>query len=274
MIKSYISIFCIFLCCILDFGCVPPNQELELEPEVDWSLEGLQEIINIADERRVEVLKTYLSEPDVSKRFVATQAFGSIKDESVLDDLYDILVSDPSSKCRENAAFALGQSGQPKAGELLVKSFRFQDSVQVNNPVRKAILEGVGKVGNEQALNFIADQSTYLKSHDQLLLGQARALYQFGLRGMNIQLTIFPAAPNLQSHPQLTQNHRTQSRTSQSYPKNLLKIPTNVTWLLRCQSRNLKYTESLFRLMREYPEVVKISDEPAEVDSVDLDPDA
>ncbi len=187
MIKSRLSSICIFLYCVLQFGCVPPGDESEAIPVVDWSNEELSQIVNIADERRVDVLQTYLSEPDVSKRFIATQAFGSIKDEGVLDNLYNVLISDPSEECRTNAAFALGQSGSPQAGSLLVQSFRFQDSLQVNNEVRKAILEGVGKVGDEQTLQFIADQSTYQKSHNHLLLGQARAIYQFGLRGMIIE---------------------------------------------------------------------------------------
>jgi len=186
MIKSPLSRIFLFLYCLSYFGCVPPSDDSVVTPVVDWSNADLQQIMNIADERRVDVLKTYLSEPDVNNRFIATQTLGSIKEHGVLEGLYDILISDASPECRTNAAFALGQSGDVQAGPLLVQSFRFQDSLQVNNEVRKAILEAVGKVGDEQSLKFIAEQSTYLQSHNYLLLGQAYAIYQFGLRGMII----------------------------------------------------------------------------------------
>ena len=67
---------------------------------------------------------------------------------------------------------------------MLVAAFAYQDTVDINNETRMRILEAVGKVGDEKMLGFIAEQSTYLKTHDYLLLGQARSLYQFGLRGM------------------------------------------------------------------------------------------
>ena len=152
---------------------------------IDWSKSDIQQIIDSGDERREDVLNTYLNEPTATKRYLSAQVFGSILDHDVHDQLNNILISDPSEDCRQIAAFALGQSAKSEISrDMLVAAFAYQDSVNINNETRMRILEAVGKVGDEKMLGFIAEQSTYLKTHDYLLLGQARSLYQFGLRGM------------------------------------------------------------------------------------------
>ena len=171
---------------IINYSCVPPDKDVLSEPKVDWSIAECQEIINAGDQRRVDILESYLTEPDVTKRYLAAQMLSSIPNHEVLEPLYNILISDNSKKCRVKAAFALGQSGQEEAKTFLVNAFAYQDSLEVNDDVRMTILEAVGKVGDYTSLNQIAEQSTYLDSHNKLLLGQARALYQFGLRGMTV----------------------------------------------------------------------------------------
>ena len=170
---------------VSSIGCIPPSGEVNTSIDIDWSKEDIQQIIDAGDERREDVLSTYLAEPDATKRYLSTQVYGSILDHNVHDQLNNILTTDPSEACRQNAAFALGQSTQPEVSrDMLVAAFGYQDSVDINNESRMRILEAVGKVGDEKMLRFIADQSTYLKTHDYLLLGQAKSLYHFGLRGM------------------------------------------------------------------------------------------
>ncbi len=169
----------------LILGCIPPSGEVDTSINIDWSKSDIQQIIDSGDERREDVLNTYLNEPDATKRYLSAQVYGSILDHDAHDQLNNILTRDPSEDCRQVAAFALGQSAKPEISrEILVTAFAYQDTVDINNESRMRILEAVGKVGDEKMLDFIAEQSTYLKTHDYLLLGQARSLYQFGLRGM------------------------------------------------------------------------------------------
>ena len=181
--SHYIIIVVCTLVCTL--GCIPPSGEVNTSIDIDWSKADIQQILDAGDERREDVLRTYLAEPNATKRYLSSQVYGSILDHDVHDELNNILTTDPSEACRQNAAFALGQSAKPDISrDMLVAAFAFQDSVDINNESRMRILEAVGKVGDEKMLGFIAEQSTYLKIHDYLLLGQAKSLYQFGLRGM------------------------------------------------------------------------------------------
>ena len=50
--------------------------------------------------------------------------------------------------------------------------------------MRSAILEALGKCGDQSILDFIGSVSSFTNDTDHLLLGQARAIYRYGLRGI------------------------------------------------------------------------------------------
>ncbi len=174
----------LFLIFLSIYSCVPPESEKLGAPNIDWGNAELQAIVDLRDKRRADLLATYLKDSNYEKRFLAVESFGSIKDTSVLEDLSGLLVSDPSNYIRENAAYALGQSGSPMAESLLIDAFAKQDTADANSAIRMAILEAVGKVGTEKTLDLLASVSSYTHQDDKLLLGLSRGLYQFGLRGI------------------------------------------------------------------------------------------
>ena len=78
---------------VLTIGCIPPSGEVNTSIDIDWSKEDIQQIIDAGDERREDVLSTYLAEPDATKRYLSTQVYGSILDHNVHDQLNNIPVS-------------------------------------------------------------------------------------------------------------------------------------------------------------------------------------
>ena len=86
------------------FGCIPPSGEVDTNISIDWSKSDIQQIIDSGDERREDVLNTYLNEPNATKRYLSAQVYGSILDHDAHDQLNNILTSDPSEDCRQIAA--------------------------------------------------------------------------------------------------------------------------------------------------------------------------
>lgn len=172
-----------FLICLL-YACVPPTDGPVGVIDLDYNNEKYQKILNNKDERRGDLLMDYFSSPFVTERFLAAEAFSSIKGEIGIDPLLNLLNTDPSEEVRFQAAYALGQIGDSATEAPLVNSFANQDSTNQNNKVRMAILEAIGKLGSLPNLENIATVSTYTAGDNYLLLGQARAIYRFGLRGI------------------------------------------------------------------------------------------
>ena len=104
-------------------------------------------------------------------------------------DTISSLLQDPIPKVRQAAAYALGQLQVPEAEAALIQSFQNQDSLGANSEVNAAILEAIGKCGTAETLGLLSQVTTYQKSDNWLLLGQARAIYRFMQRGI-----IHPAA--------------------------------------------------------------------------------
>lgn len=165
-------------------SCVPPEEQVDKSIVIDYSNEKYQAIVNLKDERKADALIEKLTNPFATDRYLATEAFGSFKSEAAIEPLLNILNTDNIEEIRAMAAYAIGQIGDPMTESKLIGAFGQQDSVMVNNKVRMAILEAVGKVGGLQSLDQIAQVSTYTSVDDQLLLGQARAIYRFGLRNI------------------------------------------------------------------------------------------
>ncbi len=173
-----------FLLALLCNACIPPSDRDDSVVKIDLSDPMHRKIIELKDRREVDSLMYYLNSDDVTYRYLSAEAFGSVRDPKAIQPLSTLLVSDPSAKVRLQAAYALGQIGDPSAAPLLTKAFGSQDTADYNTPLRMTILEAVGKTGDQTSLELISSVSTYSSESDQLLLGQLRAFYRFAQRGI------------------------------------------------------------------------------------------
>ena len=164
------------------FSCVPPPERSVEQVVIDLAKARHQEIINAKDRRDTSLIQSFLDSEDVNERWLAVEACASIQEPSLNPYLIRILNVDGSDQVRSVAAYAIGQSGDPDMLPELVSSFMAQDTSNYNSPIRGSILEAIGKLGDKETLNLIATASNYSPLDHHLLLGQARAIYRYGLR--------------------------------------------------------------------------------------------
>ncbi len=139
-----------------------------------------QQIFNVRDRRDVRGLFTYLDYDDPNYRYAATLSFASMPDSTALDRLGQRL-KDPNQKVREAAALALGQSRSARAAGLLLEAFQTVKDDSATE-FHALLLESIGKCGDRKKLFQLATVPNFTKDKPMLLLGQARAIYQFALR--------------------------------------------------------------------------------------------
>jgi cyclophilin family peptidyl-prolyl cis-trans isomerase/HEAT repeat protein len=175
--------FFLFLFVFLISSCLPVEEETIHELIIDRNDPQLLKILDFQDQLLPDSLARYLRDENPSFRYTAAMAFASLKDSSSLGQLQGLL-NDPLDEIRAAAAYALGQIGSPASEAHLVSSFRQYDSLSVNSLSNSAILEAAGKCGSLKTLQAIATVKNYQPEDSLLLLGQARAIYQFGLRGL------------------------------------------------------------------------------------------
>ncbi len=162
-------------------ACVPPEEQLPTEVRVDFSDPLQRHVYDLQDRQLSDSLFRYFRHPDPTIRFLAAQAFASIKDTAAVDSLAALL-SDPVTEVRAVAAYAMGQTGNPRATPLLIAAFDRFDTSGVHALSNAAILEAVGKTGSERELELLATISTYQPTDTLLLTGQAWGIYRFALR--------------------------------------------------------------------------------------------
>ncbi len=167
----------------LSYGCVPPNNEVLTEINLDLKDKFLQKIYTYQDKGQTDSLLTILSDKDPTYRYAAAMAFGSHQDERALGNLAGLL-NDNVEEVRAAAAYAIGQIGKQSGEGILIRAFRSNDTLGVSQNSNKAILEAIGKCGSEQSLKNISTVKTYAEKDTALLAGQAWSIYRFALRGM------------------------------------------------------------------------------------------
>ncbi len=162
-------------------ACVPPEEKLPTEVRVDFSDPLQRHVYDLQDRQLSDSLFRYFRHADPTIRFLAARAFASIKDTAVVDSLATLL-DDPVTEVRAVAAYAMGQTGNPRATPLLIAAFDRFDTSGVHALSNAAILEAVGKTGSERELELLATISTYQPTDTLLLTGQAWGIYRFALR--------------------------------------------------------------------------------------------
>ena len=182
MIK-YVYFLLIFISCLLLTQCMPvvgekPISEVIINLNEDKTLHKL---LDYQDRQEVDSLILFFSDKNPTYRYIAAQAFSSIKSAKAIEELKNLLTDDVSM-VRTAAAFALGQIGDQKAESHLIAAFDTQDTLSQNQNFNAAILEAVGKCGNKNSLKSIASVSSYRRADTTLVKGQARSIYRFALR--------------------------------------------------------------------------------------------
>ncbi len=166
------------------FACVPEIKQELTTVTLDVNSPQFQEVLNLSNAGKKDSLSNLLNDPDPTKRYLSARAFCSLSSLLVGDSLLT-LMEDPVIDVRMMAARAVGQLGNTAKLESLVASFRAKDTSDVDNPFNAAILESVGKLGDDKYLDMISGIKTYRDNDKHLLLGQARSIYQFAIRGIS-----------------------------------------------------------------------------------------
>lgn len=171
---------------ILFMKCVPPTEEGQTEIYVDFTDPSIQQLYDLQDRGQTDSLYRYFHHKDATYRYLAALAFASIKDSTAVDSLVQMLY-DPIDPVRIAAAYSLGQIGKSTAEEPLLSAFDRTDTSGVSKYFNAAILEAVGKCGNQNLVEKLATISTYTLKDTALLEGQAYGLYRYALRKKTAQ---------------------------------------------------------------------------------------
>lgn len=178
--RTYTVLLILVLCIA---SCVPASDEVITEVKYDLTNPTFTGAYDMQDKQMKDSLIDFISNQDPSLRFIAANAFSSIKDSSSIDSLVKLL-SDVSPVVKQVAAYALGQQRNGRAESPLVGSLKLYDSLSYNNSYNSTVMEAIGKVGTEANLNALATAANIRSTDSEILLGQVRGIYRYHLRGI------------------------------------------------------------------------------------------
>ncbi len=176
----------LLLICLIINACVPAFDRSSENVDIALDNEEVKRVFRLQDEQKKDSLLMYLNGNNSTYAYLAALAFSSNPELADLDSLNQLL-SHPNLDVRAAAAFSMGQLKKESAEPYLIAAFKNKDTLDINNPLNANILEGIGKTGSQKMLDALATISTYRKTDNFLLLGQARGIYQFALRDMTVQ---------------------------------------------------------------------------------------
>ena len=166
-------------------SCVPPSDLDTRIVNISYKDTAWQRIYMLQEKQDIHGLYVLMQDKNPTSRYGVAMAFASIRDSATLDSLF-VLLKDYNLKVREASAYAIGQIGSMKASNALVAAFDRKDSTNQKQYFNSLVLEAIGKCGEPKLLDAMASITTYLKSDTLLMLGQARSIYRYGLRGITI----------------------------------------------------------------------------------------
>jgi cyclophilin family peptidyl-prolyl cis-trans isomerase/HEAT repeat protein len=123
-----------------------------------------------------ELLK-YLDSKNNNLVIKTLYALANISDSSTVDDIAKILISTHNEDKRSAAAFALGQIPCVKSNEYLLKAL----NSETNNVVQSAILDALGKIGNEYSLNLVFESKN---NDEEVLKAKTLSIARFFIRNI------------------------------------------------------------------------------------------
>jgi len=144
----------------------------------------VREILTLQDQRSLGngKLLSYLRSADGNLRYRAAIALANLQDSTTIGALLPLL-EDPESNVRAADAFALGQIASPTPQDSLLARLKVESSPQV----LARILEALGKIGDEQALDEIVAYQEPRDVTGDLAISVAR----FALRGVKDERSIW-----------------------------------------------------------------------------------
>ncbi len=181
-----IYVFYTFCALILCFSaCIPPSSEERAVDinAIDYNNPVIQHLYVLQDQLLTDSLTTYLKHKDPTLRFLAAQAFASLKDKKALPSL-ELLLKDEAEKVRTAAAYAIGQIGDSTSTSALLGAFQKDDTLRQVKHFNATILEAIGKCAPARFLKSLAGISTYKTTDTVLLEGQCFGIYRFLTRGI------------------------------------------------------------------------------------------
>ena len=188
MRKNYFYYFLAFLALSV-FACIPPSAD-EKQTDInaiDFTNPSIKRLYTFQDQLLTDSLTSYFKNQDPTLRFLAAQAFASVKDKKALVGL-EALLKDDVLKVRTAAAFAIGQIGDSTSTNALLGAFQQMnntDDKQSYSPeALSTVLEAIGKCAPSRYLKLLAGISTYKNTDTTLLEGQCYAVYRYLTRGI------------------------------------------------------------------------------------------
>lgn len=176
-------------------SCLPPKKEKADSGEVNFSID-LEDatnrlIYNWQDRMRNDSLFSYFNHQSPSKRLIAVLALGSNPDSSAIPMLAPML-NDADLSVKVAAAYALGQTGHVAAEKHLLDAWIDNDQTAGYAAMNQMILESAGKTGSLATLRHMVEMNKLVPTDTLLLIGQARGIFRFMLRGI-----VLPAGTQL-----------------------------------------------------------------------------
>lgn len=166
-------------------SCMPKEKQPVRQIRLGWEDPAVRAILDLQDRRNLDSLYTWFSHEDPTYRYYAVEAMASVGDSTSVPRLVPLL-ADPDPRIRERAVYALGQIRSESATLPLLSAFDPWDSLGLSASLNAAILEAVGKTGGPQYLEDMATVSTYEQEDSLYLIGQARGIFQYALRGQSL----------------------------------------------------------------------------------------
>ena len=170
-------------------ACIPPSsdeKQMDINA-IDFTNSSIKKLYTFQDQLLTDSLTSYFKNQDPTLRFLAAQAFASVKDKKALVGL-ESLLKDDVLKVRTAAAFAIGQIGDSTSTNALLAAFQQMnntDDGQNYSPESLAILlEAIGKCAPSRYLKLLVGISTYKNTDTTLLEGQCYAIYRYLTRGI------------------------------------------------------------------------------------------
>lgn len=163
-------------------ACIPDEKKPVLEIKPDYKNAAAKAVYELQDRRMTDSLHILLSDTDPTIRYHAVSALSSIGDSTSVPFIIPLL-KDIYPEIRLAAIAALGQIRWEGATMPLLEAFDPWDSLGTSAGFNAAILSSIGKCGSADHLTHLATVKTYEDVDSAYVIGQARGIYYYMLRG-------------------------------------------------------------------------------------------
>ncbi len=165
------------------FACIPPQKKNNGKGDIEFTDPTVQKILNYTLTQEEDSLITYFDSENITHKLLAINGFSSLQGAKNISKVAEKL-KDADLDIKAAAAYVIGQIGDSSHVDLLIESFKGQDSLNIDNIFNHNVLEAIGKIGSSNEAEKIATVTTYRPTDSLLTLGQIRALYRFCARGI------------------------------------------------------------------------------------------